>query len=293
MKKDEKTIFSQHLFILKRLGVILVFAYLLAGCASFSGYPDRAVSQNQLIQDATPLLNRVKIEECMDSETVVCRNKIISTGILVVDTNFSLFEKALFKEGRGSSFLATVSTLGLTAAGAVNPSATLSAISGGIIGAKAAFDREVLFDQAVLAIHTQMRAERNKVVLRLRNGMREKIEVYPLGIALADLEVYYEAGTLLSAFIGIAESAGVESKAAEVALQKELSFALLDSAGSRFEQAICRGEANCPNPDVTKFPEIKSCWPKANVPTNTLMIDFILQEKFAEQRAMVAICMGL
>lgn len=266
---------------------------LLAGCSSFSGYPDRAVSQDQLIKEATPLLTRVKIEECMDSETVVCRNKIISTGILVVDTNFSLFEKALFTEARGSSFLATVTTLGLNVAGAVNPSATISAISGGIIGAKAAFDKEVLFDQAVLAIHTQMRAERNKVVLRLRSGMRKKIEVYPLGIALADLEVYYEAGTLLSGFIGIAESAGVESKAAEVALQKELSFSLLDSAGSKFEQAICRGEANCPKPDVTKFAEIKSCWPKANVPAETLMIDFILQEKFAEQRAMVAICMGL
>lgn len=293
MQKYNETIRVQHLSILRSLGVIFVTGCFLAGCASFSGYPDRAIPQDQLINDAKEVLSGTEIKKCMANEDEACRNKIIATGMLVVDTNFSLFEKALFKEKRGTSFAATVSTLGLTTAAAVNPSATLSAISAGIIGTQAAFDKEILMDQAILAIHTQMRAGRNRVALRLRTGMTANPKVYPLGIALADLEAYYDAGTLLSAFIGITESAGVEAREAEAELKRELSFTILDRAGRKFEQTICGGETNCPNPDTRKFEEIESCWPNAGVPENTLMIDFILQEKFARQRVLVAICMGL
>jgi hypothetical protein len=225
------------LVLLRSLGSVFAAAYFLAGCVSFSGYPERAVPQEQLIDDVKPVLSRDNIETCMDEETKACRNKIIAAGMLVVDTNFSLFEKALFKENRETSFAATVSTLGLNAAAAVNPSATLSAISAGIIGTKAAFDKEVLLDRAILAIHSQMRAQRDRVAVRLRTGMTTDPEEYPLGMALTDLEAYYQAGTLLSAFIKITESAGVEAEKADRELQESLiSKFVKDDPGDRLRK---------------------------------------------------------
>ena len=67
----------------------------------------------------------------------------------------------------------------------------------------------------------------------------------------------------------------------------------LDPIGQKFEQAICGGVPNCPNPDTAKFDDIRACWPTVGVPKETLMVDFILQERFARQRALVATCMKL
>ena len=62
---------------------------------------------------------------------------------------------------------------------------------------------------------------------------------------------------------------------------------------SKFELAICKDFPNCDNVDTTKFGQIRACFPKAGVPENTLMIDFILNPDFERQRNLVAACMGL
>jgi hypothetical protein len=62
---------------------------------------------------------------------------------------------------------------------------------------------------------------------------------------------------------------------------------------NKFEQAICGDVPNCPHPDTAKFNAIRACWPTVGVPKETLMLDFILQERFARQRALVATCMKL
>ena len=117
---------------------------MLIGCASFSGYPDREISTDDII----PTLKREEVVKCMEEvdekKGITCRNKIISAGMLVIDINFSNFEKKLFKENREASFITTVTTLGLTTAGAMTGTAVLSAISTGLIGTKASFESEVL-----------------------------------------------------------------------------------------------------------------------------------------------------
>lgn len=204
--------------------LLMIVLISVSGCASFSGYPDREIS----MEDVIPVLKREEVVKCMDEQDkdkgISCRNKIIAAGMLVIDINFSDFEKKLFKENREASFVTTVATLGLTAAGAMTGTAVLSAISTGLIGAKAAFDSEVLMDKAILAIHTQMRAQRNYVAARLRRGFKENTTDYPLALAIIDIEAYYNAGTLLTAFIEITESAGVEAKKAQEDLSKAAGF---------------------------------------------------------------------
>jgi hypothetical protein len=147
---------------------------------------------------------------------------------------FSEFEEDIFRQSREVGFGATLATLGLNAYGAFASGGTanvLAAISGGIIGARAAYDREILAERTIIAIHTQMRANRTNVLARLRAGLRESIEDYPIAAALADLEDYYHAGTMPGAIIGITESAGAAAQDADERLRVVTGMAR--SAGAR------------------------------------------------------------
>ena len=192
---------------------ILVLPLMISGCASVSGYPDRLIETKAALNEVRPIVEREKIDACNEKS---CRNKILSAEMIGVDINFSEFERKLFKENREISFLTTVTTLALTTAGAMTGTAALSGIATGIISSKEAFDKEILLDQAKNAVHTQMRALRQTIANRIRYGMKQSFEDYPLNAAIIDIEEYYNAGTLLGAFVGITASAGLQIKESEV-----------------------------------------------------------------------------
>ena len=183
----------------------------------------------------------------------------------------------------------------MTTAAAVSTGGTaqvLAGLSALIIGGREAFQKDVLAERTVIAIHTAMRSKRAQVALRLRAGLGQTIVQYPFGLALSDLNDYYGAGTVLGALVGITETVGATAQQAETELRMQFKFNP-DAPALKFEQLVCKGEAGCPNPDASAFPRIKSCWPKVGVPANTLMTDFILQEKFSQERGLVATCMQL
>lgn len=193
--------------------IALTLPLLISGCASVRGYPDRLKDPDKALEELEPIYTRVEINACDDKP---CRNKILSAEMVGIDINFSEFERKVFKENREISFLTTVTTLGLTTAGAMTGAPALSGIATGIVGSKEAFDKEILLDQAKNAIHTQMRALRQTVANRIRYGMKQSFDEYPLDTALIDIEEYYNAGTLLGAFVGITASAGQQIEESEV-----------------------------------------------------------------------------
>jgi hypothetical protein len=185
--------------------------------------------------------------------------------------------------------------MGLTSAAAISTggaSQVLSGIATFIIGGREAFQKEVLAERTVIAIHTAMRAKRAQVALRLRGGLGQTLDQYPLALGLGDLNEYYSAGTVLGALVGITEAVGATAQKAEAELQTTFSFKL-DASGQKFNQVVCHSEPECPNPDSSKFSNIRECWPTADVPKDTLMLDFIGQARFAKQRELVAQCMKL
>lgn len=194
----------------------LALPLIISGCASVRGFPDRLIESDKALNDVRDIFKPKKIEDCNEKRSNECRNLIVSAGMIGIDINFSEFERKLFKEGREVSFLTTVTTLGLTTAGAMTGTAVLSGIATGIVGSKEAFDKEILSDQAKNAIHTQMRALRQRVANRIRYGMTRPFDEYSLAVALIDIEEYYNAGTLLGAFIGITASAGQQIDESEV-----------------------------------------------------------------------------
>jgi len=278
----------------KSLLAVILIAPLLSGCAAFSGFPQRATDPKIDLERLGSHIGADAITACLAEPTLSCRNKLITARMHATDIRFSEFEESLFRQTREAGFGATLATLGLTSAAAFaggNTSQVLSGIAAFIIGAREGFQKEVLAERTVVAIHTAMRANRARIALRLRMGLSQSIDQYPLALGLSELNDYYNAGTVLGALIGITETVGVEARKAEEELRQEIHFSL-DPFGQKFEQVICGGP-DCPKLDKTKFDDIRACWSTVGVPKETLMLDFILQERFARQRALVAICMKL
>ena len=148
----------------------------------------------------------------------LCRNSLVTVRKYAIDLQFSEFERNLFKETREAGFWTTLASLGLTGGATfagITTAHALSAFATGVTGTRAAYEKEVLAEKTVIAIATAMHANRLKIEVRIRKGLKRPASEYPLGLALSDLEEYYYAGTVLGALVGITEVVGSEGKAAE------------------------------------------------------------------------------
>ena len=204
--------------MLSKLLILLQVILLMSGCAAFMGFPPRVTDRSADLDALQTDIGAKAITDCLATPTEACRNKLIAARTYAVDIQFSAFEENLFRQAREAGFAATLTTLGLTAAGAVAGGGTtqvLSAIAAGITGSRAAFEREVLAEHTVLAIHTSMRANRMIVLARIRLGLTQSVSQYPLAAGLTDVEDYYFQGTVLGALIGITKVVGVKADEAE------------------------------------------------------------------------------
>ena len=181
----------------------LLPAFLLAvlsGCVAFKGYPERPTPLAADFRELNDSIAAARITECLgQADSFACRNKFVAARMYATDIRFSEFEERLFRQTRESGFAATLATLGLTTTAAFTTSGAsqvLAGIAAFIIGGREAFQKEVLAERTVIAIHTAMRARRAQVRLRLRNGLRQSTDQYPLAVALADLNDYYDAGNI-------------------------------------------------------------------------------------------------
>ena len=236
MRQLQKSWFPPRL-VGVRLCMYLAFAGLIAalsGCAAFEGYPQRATAPEDDLRLLAPRIGVEALNACLDNPTVACRNKIIAARMHANDIRFSQFEQELFRQTRGAGFGVTLATLGLTTAAALvsgSASQVLAGTGAFIIGGREAFQKEVLAERTIIAIHTAMRAKRAKTAFRLRTGLRQSLDEYPLALGLADLDEYYNAGTVLGAMISITETVGVEARKAEENLEELTSAFVGDTPG--------------------------------------------------------------
>ncbi len=141
----------------------------------------------------------------------------------VIDSNFREFEKSLSQEGVGIEFGVSLVGVGVGAAGALvaeTASQILSAVSGGLSGAQAAYAKSVLYDKAAAALLAQMRAGRKAVSVEIFERWDFSIDNYPLWMAKRDVEAYYFAGSIPGAIVSTAADAKVKEQQAEIALSK-------------------------------------------------------------------------
>ena len=170
--------------MLSKLLVLLQAILLMSGCAAFSGYPKRATDPRQDLAQLEPHIGAEAITACLANPTDACRNALIAARMHATDIRFSEFEERLFRQTREAGFSATLVTLGLTSAAAFaggTASQVLAGIAAFIIGAREGFQKEVLAERTVVAIHTAMRANRARAALRLRTGIGSVDKPVPTG----------------------------------------------------------------------------------------------------------------
>jgi hypothetical protein len=208
---------------------VALLLFVLAACGSIRAAPEPPMAnfEASLVGLQTPFAAG-NVVECIAkplTEQRVCRDTIVQALMIAIDLRYEEFEIGFFDTNRYAGFGATLATLGLSTAGAVVSGGTsqlLSAAAAGVIGAREAFKREVLAEQGSEALLIAMRAQRDKVGLSIRLGLRRDATQYQLGAALADVSAYYRAGTIVGALTGVTEAVGVDREQALEDLQQSI-----------------------------------------------------------------------
>ena len=146
------------------------------------------------------------------------RNEEIDGRLAVIDANFENFRIALSQENVKADFGVSLVEVGVGGAGALvseTASQILSAVSGGLAGAQAAYSKAALYEKALSALLQQMIASRNAVLVKIFEGRTRSYDEYPLSAAVHDLHAYYFAGSLPGAIVATSADAQVKNAEAK------------------------------------------------------------------------------
>ncbi|KAB2660153.1 MAG: hypothetical protein DVB31_14595 [Verrucomicrobia bacterium] len=209
----------------QRVLSIAALSMVVAGCASNRGYPERMVSEEiELKALARYFKVDVVAEYQKAAEKKAYRQEVVMGRIRAVDLQFVKFERQLNVERNTTQIGGDLAVLGLSGAGATAGGAAtkaiLSAISGGVTGAKLSIDKTLFYEKTMPVLLHEMQASRNTVLGEIRKGLLGELDAYPFLQALNDVDRYYEAGTVPGAMISIDSQAGQKNEEAKKALKQ-------------------------------------------------------------------------
>ena len=155
---------------------------------------------------------------------------MIERRMAVIDAYFKEFQARLVKENVRSEFGIALLGIGVGGAGSLVSETTsqiLSAVSGGLAGAQAAYGKAVLYDKVMSALLAQMQAGRKVVAAQIFQRWNLGLDQYPMWMARTDLDAYYFAGSLPGAILGTAADAKVKETQADeqIKLVRSAEFA--------------------------------------------------------------------
>lgn len=185
----------------------------LAACSSMHGVPVRYQDTS-----ATVTAINLKAEDLANLVTAKAgneRNDIVNKAIGVIDLRFHELVRAVNGDRQDSAAITSYGNIAFNTAGTLVSSvvaktnyAAAAAVSSALLGVT---EKQYYFDKTLPALVAAMIAARVTVEERLRSGMQQDIYEYPGSMALADLESYFSAGTLLAAISNITKRAEQET----------------------------------------------------------------------------------
>lgn len=190
--------------VLLRLAVALPL--LIAGCSTFSGYPQRNDDPKAELKELEQLYFRpdvlVKYEALTPGslERRAYRDRVINGRILAIDDNYQAFVRQFSSFENGSKRVLADMTAGFTEF-------------------RGSVDKNLFYQKTWPVFVSMMDALRLVQLVKIRNGIRRSDEEYPLTQGLADLQNYYSAGTLTGAISAITLSASNTSTQANERLR--------------------------------------------------------------------------
>jgi hypothetical protein len=205
---------------------------LLAACAPVVGYPnDPENTDATLATLVSHYFTGGTVEQAyfvpgLDLTTRTrLRNEIVLGRMRAYDIEFADFERRLYGDGNGvtlGSDLIGLILAGLTATtGNAATKSALGAASAGVIGAKAAIDKDLYYQKTIPALLAQMEADRLKALEPITKGMRLSDADYPLMQAYIDLDVYKTSGSIPAAINAVNKDAGNAKEVAQAIVMSE------------------------------------------------------------------------
>jgi hypothetical protein len=213
------------------LSLILVLQLiLLPGCGT-PGFPKQSYDEKKQMRQLAEIFEKPDLIPHYytltgSSEEIkkAARNEIIDGRLALIDLNYNHFIAQFSVTKESLDFGTEVTELGLnlatTAVGGASTKTILAGVASGVTGTKIAIDKNFFFEKTVPVLITSMNAQRKVALAPILSGITNNSDTYPLTRALADLDLYYFAGTFIGALQAIEADAGAKDKQAEVKLSQ-------------------------------------------------------------------------
>jgi hypothetical protein len=211
--------------------LVLIVAFGLSGCAGLRQFPEVAQDHNAALatldKDYADALKEIYgLSSANASKAKSIRNQLVETRMAVIDAHFKEFQAGLVKENVGVDFGIALLGVAVGATGSLvaeTASQILSAVSGGLAGAQAAYGKAVFYDKAMSALLAQMQASRKVIAAQIFQRWTQDLDQYPMWMARTDLDAYYFAGSLPGAILATAADAKVKEAQADVILMRPIT----------------------------------------------------------------------
>ena len=143
------------------------------------------------------------------------RNELVYKLVFLSDYRFSRYEADLVAGRATGDTLVDLAVLGLTSAAALTTpgqaTQILAAISGGLIGSRAAIQKNFFQNEAQPVLLRRMKLLRQQKFVSISYRLRRYgTDAYPIERALIDVLDYYNRGTMLGALQAIAEDTAAQ-----------------------------------------------------------------------------------
>jgi hypothetical protein len=230
-------------------GCLLLIGLMgLAGCASVEGYPKRVEDSQQYVTEVDGFVSPTVILKynadvinpppgVSPAQLMVERNTIVTARIYAIDVNYHNFVRDLTTQQNvgnvGTDWVVlALSGIGATA-GSAAAKAALAAASGGVVGARAAVNKDVYFNNTVTTLITTMEGQRKTVLATIYTGLQKGVADYTIYQAMADLDDYYNAGTINGALIQLANAASEKLQTGNAQVTNALTVNFQNDAASQ------------------------------------------------------------
>jgi hypothetical protein len=192
----------------------------LFACAPLQGYPLDPEDTNATLKNLAPYFNGTVeaqyVAAAGDTSKTPIRDAIVYARIRGYNIEFADFEKSLYSESNGvavGSDLVGLILGGLTATtGNAATKAALGAASVGVLGANTAINKDLYYQKTIVALLSQMEANRAKAKISIIQGLNLPDSKYNLFQAYGDLDAYKNAGSIPGAISVITQSAETQKQ---------------------------------------------------------------------------------
>lgn len=152
------------------------------------------------------------------------RNRAVYELLMVMDYYYLVYEGNIIAGRANGSFYTDTATAFLatgSAAASGNLATALAALASLTTTTKATWDRAFYADRTDAILLMRMRADRTEIRRRIDLGLSVPYADYTMPQAVNDLHVYFRAGTLASAVVGLSTMVSAKTGEQEVKLQSE------------------------------------------------------------------------